>query len=243
MSGPLLARFRNTSRSVTNSALKTLFDKKYLGRHYEKSYKFLGKGASYYLVDRGLRRLRDEPGINKSALRAMSKNKLLSTPFVDHNLDIAEAYLALRNSYPGTFHMFTKSEQGSFDYFPNPKPDLYLNRIKPTRSHRREYMLDVLTHDPLFIIKKRIAVYMEHYDDGEWEAAADTDYPAILIVVKDSRVEKQLQEHTARRLEGQGLDGELSIYTTTIKALLDEQSQETAVWSDVLEPEDLVSFL
>lgn len=239
MNGPLLARFRNTSRSVTNSALKTLYEKQYLGRHYDKSYKLQGKGASYFLAARGLRYLRGKPGLNEDVLRAMYKNRSLSRKFISHNLEVAEAYLCLRNGYPETFHMFTKSEQHTFNYFPNPRPDLYLNRIKSSESGHNEYMLDIFTEAPLFIIKKRAAAYMEHYDSGDWEGGSDADYPAVLMVVKDSVVEKQLQTHLASRLDSQGLDGELIIYTTTIKGLL---SQEPTIWSDVMEPQELLSL-
>lgn len=239
ISAPLLAKFRETDRAVTGSALRTLFEKKYLGRHYDKSYKLQGKGAAYFLAARGLKYLRTEPGMNEEVLRAMYKNKSLSRKFVDHNLDVAEAYLALRNSYPETFNLFTKSEQHTFDYFPDPRPDLYLNRIKQKSSHN-EYMLDVFTDAPLFIIKKRAAAYMEHYDSGDWEGGSDADYPGVLMVVKDSGMEKQLQQHLSRRLESQGLDGELFIYTTTTNALL---SQDPVIWSDVLEPEDLVTLV
>jgi hypothetical protein len=239
MSAPLLAKFRETDRAVTGSALRTLVEKQYLGRHYDKSYKLQGKGASYFLAARGLRYLRGQPGLNEDVLRAMYKNRSLSRKFINHNLEVAEAYLALRNSYPEIFHMFTKSEQHTFDYFPDPRPDLYLNRIKPSESGHNEYMLDIFTEAPLFIIKKRAAAYMEHYDSGDWEGGSDADYPAVLMVVKDSSMEKQLQEHLASRLDSQGLDGELIIYTTTIKGLL---SQEPAIWSDVMEPQELLSL-
>lgn len=234
----LLARYKGISRISSNKTLKILLDQEYIGTRYDKSYKIQGKGASYFLAKKALTYLRDKHHMNQQVLHALYKNKTVGNAFVDHNIDIFAAYLALRDSYSGAFHIFTKTETADYGYFPEPRPDLYLNRIKPSDTSPNEYMLDIFTNSQLFIIKKRIAVYLEHFESGDWESEAETAYPAILIACPDSRMEERLQLHVAKVLDNPGID-DLNIYTTTVKALV---GSDTLIWSDVIEPEKLLSL-
>ena len=230
------------SRQSVYQTLEILLAQDYVGKLYDSSYRIMGKQARYYLRPKAVRLLSDELKLDDGAQRAVYQNRSLSPAFVRRMLDTIKVYVSLRDNYPETFHIFARVEQGRFDYFPNPRPDLYLNRIKPIKNRTREYMLDVFTETPLFAIRKRIDAYMEHYDEGEWEAATDSDYPVILVVARDSRQEKQLQRYIARKLEYEGLDGELTFYTASLRALLDTENKELAIWRDVMEPKAHVSL-
>jgi hypothetical protein len=234
----LLARYKGISRISSNKSLKILLEQDYLGTRYDKSYKIQGKAATYYLAKKALTYLRDQHHLNEQVLHAQYKNKTVGNEFIDHNINIFEAYLALRHSYPDAFHIFTKAETVDYGYFPEPRPDLYLNRINPVRASKNEYLLDIFTDTQLFIIKKRIAVYLEHFESGDWETEAETIYPAILIACPDSRLEERLQTHIAKVLYNSGID-ELKIYTTTVKALV---GSDALIWSNVTEPEKLLSL-
>lgn len=232
----LLAEYKSISRVSSNQSLQVLLDQEYIGRYYENDFRIERKGPRYYLAPKALRFLKDAQDINEQALHSMYKNKTVSSGFIDHNLDVLKAYLSIRDD---SFDIFTKSELGIFDYFPEPKPDLYINRIDPLDDTPNEYLLDIFTDTQTFVIKKRIKLYIEHYDSGEWEAESETDYPAILVVCPSARVEKQIQEHAATILDNAGID-ELQIYTTTIKALLGARGSEVSIWSSVYEPERLL---
>lgn len=233
----LLAEYKSlSSPAVMNSALKILLDQQYIGRKYDKSYKLQGKGAVYYLAPKALTYLRDEYGFHEQVLHAMYKNKSVSPAFIEHNLTVFRTYLALRDSYPDTFHAFTKYELATYDYFPEPKPTFYLNRIKPLADGHNEYMLDIFVDTPAFVMKKRFAAVVEHYESGDWEAEAQTDYPTILFVYPDSKGEERLQAHIAKTLDNTGID-DLTVYTTTVKALT---SKQDTTWTDTLKPQKLM---
>ena len=224
------------SRQSVYQTLEILLAQDYVGKLYDSSYRIMGKQARYYLRPKAVRLLSDELKLDDRALAATYKNRSLSTSFISRTLDAVKVYVSLTGSYPETFRIFARSELSRSDYFPSPKPDLYLKRIKPIKNRTREYMLDVFTDTPLFAIRKRIDAYTEHFDEGEWEAATDRDYPVILILARDEAQERQLRRYIARRLDSEGLDGELTFYTASLRALLDTKNQELAIWRDVMEP-------
>lgn len=238
----LLMSYRNNShRAVTNSLLKTLWAKGYLSRRYDKSFKFQGKGACYYLDGRGIAFLRDDPIAHEPVLHAYSWNDKADDSFIDKHLDTMKAYLALRESYPETFHIFTRYELGGYDFFPEPKPALYLNRITTAKTPPNEYMLDILPKGQFFLVKKRLEAVIEHFDEGEWEAGSGTDYPAVLFVCPDAKTEQKLQRHAAKVLDNAGID-DLKIFTANLKALQDSSQSHKKIWSDVYKPKPLVSL-
>ena len=77
---------------------------------------------------------------------------------------------------------------------------------------------------------------MEHYDDGEWE---EDTYPTLCFVLVDTRAEDGFVEHAAKTLDATGMDDEVTILTTSIKAMKETNS---VIWSSVLEPGRLVSL-
>lgn len=240
----LLARYKGLSNySVMNKALAILVERGYLHRKYEDDYRIQGKSASYSLNAKGISYLRDEQAIYEQVLHSYYKNKSVTQTFVDHNLDVFAAYIALRDSYPGTFRIFTKAELAIFDFFPKAKPDIYMNRVKHKDGSQNEFMLDVLSDTQLFVLKKRFTALLEHFESGDWEAESETIYPSILLVCTDAGVERRLQTHIAKVLENAGIDElELKVYTTIIKNLLDSDTIHPAIWSDVLQPGILLAL-
>jgi len=241
VSSSVLAGYKGVRVSAINKSLNILVDHGYIARNYRKDYRILGKGASFYLKPKGLTYLRDNFKLNEKVLHAMYKNNSVGQAFIDHNLAVLSVYLALRNSYPDTFHIFTKTELADYNYFPVPLPDLYLNRIKPLSNNQNEFIVEVLTDSQFYVAKKRFACFLEHFDSGEWEAEVETSYPIILFVCPDSRIEKRLQNHIANVLDGAGID-DLGIYTTTNRALVGQKEANKAIWSSVYEPEKLISL-
>lgn len=234
VSAALVARHKGVRKSAVNNAFTILMDHGLIDRRYEISYRIQGKGATYYLTPEALRFLRDKYKLNEVVLHSMYKNKSVSDTFVDDNLTLMLAYLNLRDAYPGIFNIFTKSELGDFDYFPEPKPNLYLSRKTVSDDKNGDYMLDIFNDNRLFIIKKRIQVYIDHFDSGEW---GDEEYSTILLVCPDPRTEERVQKYIESLLE------DFELYTTTKKALLDKQSKETEIWTDAINPENLIDLV
>ncbi len=220
------------------NALERLVENGYLDKRVTGNELFQNKGARYYLTTESVKLLRSE-GVNEKALHIMYNNKSVSESYIDQYTNTFKVYLALRASYAETFHIFTKTELTKYSYMPEPRPDLYLNRIKPSAT-TNEYILHIYTDKALFIIKKEFAALLEHFDSGDWEASSKTDYPTILLVCADSSMEKKLQHHIYKTLDNAGID-DLQIYLTTMKAL--KVSDATAaVWSSVYEPGKLTAL-
>jgi hypothetical protein len=227
----LLAEYRNVSSPVIiNDSLRILVEKGYISRRYDNSYKLQGKGASYCLDSKGLSYLRDNFNLNKDILHIMYKNKSVNQAFIEHNLDVFRTALKLSKDYPKTFNLYTRYELGGFDYFPNPAPDIYLSRNKSSEANKNDYFLDIYSDTQFFIIKKRLALYIDHFESGDWEAEAETDYPAMLIACPDSRSEEKLRALAEKSFDSAGID-DLHIYTTTTKALLDPNPNNSAIWT------------
>ena len=229
----LIASYRGTSKVSANKSLKILLDQGYLGRKYNNKYRIAGKGPRYYLLPKSLKVLRGEPNISPKALHNMYKSKSLSSKFIDHNLDVFGVYLVLRDKHPKIFDIFTRVELTPYDYFPRPKPDLYLNKHNETGDLTNEYILDIFTNVPLFIIKKRVNDLIRHYDLGDWEAETETDYPAILLVCANTRTENSLRSYIYETLDDKGID-ELRIYTTSLKVLASAETKKPT-WASIYE--------
>lgn len=243
VTGSLLSRYKGLKRGDSvNEALQILLKRDYIGKRYDKSYKLLGKGAAYYLAPEGFKLLGNEHGFNKKVLKTMYKNNTVREKFVDDQVDILRVSLALHSSYPNTFDLFTKTELGDYDYFPSPAPDLYLNRLVHKAEAENSYLLEVLSDTQMFVLMKRIKVYIEHYESGDWEKATKSEYPTILLVCADGRAEWRMQREITKNLKDRGMDDEIFFYTTTKKALLGSSTDSKAVWSDVFEPESLLSL-
>lgn len=231
--------YKGISRINTNKALKILLDQKYIGQEYKQEYRIKGIGPRYYLAPKAIKLLKDHQ-LNQKILLNMYKNKSVTTSFIDHNLDVMRVYINLRDDYPGVFNTFTKSELGDYDYFPEKKPDLYLHRLKSSKNEPTDYMLDIFTDTQSYFIKKRVAIYIDHYDSGDWEATTKTDYPTILIACPDSRSETSLRKDITRILDNMGID-ELQIYTTATETLANKDSARQ-IWSSIYKPEKQISL-
>ncbi|MFI5270980.1 MAG: hypothetical protein ACHQT9_02970 [Candidatus Saccharimonadales bacterium] len=236
ITAPLLAEYKGlSSRHSMYMTLERLASQDYLGKRVDANTDFQNKGARYFLTPDSFKELRDKHGLSERTKFAIYKNKSVSEDYIDGYITVLRVYLALRNAYPDTFHIFTSTELMDYDYMPEYHPDLYLNRIKASKTGVNEYILYNLTSTQFYVFKKQFDKLLEHFDSGEWEAAVETDYPAILLVVSDGKQEKKLQEYIAKVMDNSGID-DLSIYTTTIKALLQKDIPNTAIWSKAQEP-------
>ncbi|HEY4963937.1 MAG TPA: hypothetical protein VIH90_04545 [Candidatus Saccharimonadales bacterium] len=233
VSSDLLAKYRDVTRTGINHSLTILVDQILVDRRYDKSYKIQGKSAVYCLTPVGLRMLMDYMPLNDNVVHAMYKNKTVSEGFIDECLRVVEVCTALNSLYPDTFSIFTRSELAQFDYFPEPKPFLYLSRKKPLKGKQNDYMLDIIADNRKFIIKKRIQTYINHHDSGNW---GDEEYPTILLLCATPRIEENALKFTESLLE------DFDFYTSTIKRFLESDNRDSAIWSDAVEMDELVSF-
>lgn len=233
-----LATYKHINRFNSRKSLQILLDQDYVASHYNSSYKLFGKGARYYLTTKGLKYLRENTELNQAVLHAMYKNKSVTEGFVDHCVTANDVYLQFRDTYPGTFKIFTRSDAAEFDYFPDPRPDIFLNRIEPVQDQASEYFIE-LYHDKLIgYARKRLDTLLEHYEDGEW---GEDKYPTLCFVLADTRNENTFIAYAQKVLDSTGMNDEMRICTTSIKALLVSPAT-TGIWTDVLKSEELISL-
>lgn len=230
---------KSTSSSYTHYRLKLLQEKGYIGRHYDGQYKIHGKHAIYYLQPKGIRVLKTNPDLSVKALNGMYKDGTVSQQFMERSLTIFQHFIKLNELYGNTLSFYTKNEITSYGYFPRPLPDAYLT-LKSRRQGTTQYLLELIeTLTPFYMVRRRLLRYISHFDSGDWDESG-TEYPAILLICEDSRLERRVQRLVTRLLDQADID-ELKIYTTTTRALLGS-NLGSEIWTDIDSPEKLSSL-
>jgi hypothetical protein len=204
ITGPLLARHKQTSLSATNIALTRVYKQGYLGKHHDNSYKLQNKPASYYLQNKAIRYLKDNTALTDKALHSCYKDKHMNSKFIDFSLLIYKTFLQLKEQYPD--HLFsTANDLRNDDHYPNPLPHLTFYTEDVDGAINDEYMLDIFTDNLFFYIKKRIDQYVAHYDEGEW---LRKQYPTIVLLVADSRLKEKTEKYIDQARDGVFADEE-----------------------------------
>ena len=208
----LVADYKGVSKAAVNKALPILLDQGYISRRYNSTYRLHGRSAEYYLAPKAIKLLRDEHGLSDGVLHARYKDKSVGEPFVEHTLGIFRAALSIRETHPDTFDILTKAELADYDYFPDQLPDLYLRRLNPQEDKPSYYMIDSYEDPRSFIIQKRVDQYIIHFEDGDWR---DDDYPTVLLVCPNKRLEAKLDNYIEDKFDDNYLDETDMIIRTT----------------------------
>ncbi len=232
----LLASFNGIHRVNSHKSLEASKRHKYIDSHYNKSYKLLGKGARYYLAPKGLKILKERFQLDEQVLHAMYKNKSVTEGFIDHNIDTVTIYLNIADVYPDIFDIYTKTELSSFDIFPDPRPDLFLNRLKESQTRTNQYFIELHHDKPPINARRRLSDLLEHYDEGEWDKDV---YPTLCFVLKDHRAQQSFINYATRVLDSTGMDDEITILTTHIKEF---GSQENTIWANTVNDKNLLAL-
>lgn len=220
---PLLTTYKNLKSNSLQRTFNILLEEKYVGRRFDVTYKIDRKPAIYYLTAKGIAILKADPRFNSVTLHSYYKNKSVSDVFMQHAVDTLGVYNALKQSYRDLFEIFTRQEVAHFDDFPETKPDLYLRGD-------REYFITLVHDAQSFLVRKRLAEYITHFDEDGW---AKGDYPALLFVLADGSSERRFRELASMLLESAGIDTEeLQVGTTTMRAL-GQKPHVDAIWTYV----------
>ncbi len=90
---------------------------------------------------------------------------------------------------------YTELEVADMDYFPEQKADLYLSRSEPSEEKPNNYLLYYLDNAQFFVVKKLIKVIVGHEETGDWEAESGSDYPCLIFVCDNSRMEERITDY------------------------------------------------
>ena len=185
------------SRTSINARLETLLKRGYIGRRYEKSYKLLGKPATYYLLKESFPVLKDQKGISPVVLKNIYKDAQATDKFVDACLGVLDLHNLLKAQYGEGLKFFTKSDIANYSYFPKPLPDAFLAHKNEAQT-KRFFILAFESSIPAFALNRRLQQFIDYYEDGDWEVT-NSDFPSMLILCETAVLQNRVEKHISRR--------------------------------------------
>ena len=209
----VLSEYLNVANNTSlYSRLQILQKHGYIAAHYNKDYKLAGREAEFYILPKGLRALRDTErlDVTDAMIAAIYKDKSVGLDFVNQQVLIARIRNKLASTYDN-IQTFTARDIQALDYFPKPRPDLFLS-IKNGDTVTRFFLEYIPAHAAPSKLRKRLEYLTRYYNEDSW-GDTDTPFPTFLFVA-----ETGLGEAGLRRLIGREQyrsDTEISYYTTT----------------------------
>lgn len=222
----LVERQRNVA--VSRSRLTILCEQGYVGRHYDSSYKLLGKSARYYLLPRGLAALKTNADLQSKAIKAAYNDKTASDTFVDTCLRIFDISMKYQEIYRSEAQVFTRAELAAYSYFPQPTPDLYVSVQGDQPAH---YFIDYYPKEmQLFVMLRRVKKYIAYSESGLWNDTGSA-FPCVVIICSSSTSEEKLRTRITPLLVN--LEAEVRIATISTSELFATASS-TVKYRDVM---------
>ncbi len=203
-----LAKLRAISLNSAYSALNKLTERGLLGRKHNKSYRLKNKSARYYLTPKAVIYLQDPVfKLDKEILATRRHEDKKSTSFIDHQVAIVDVFIDIKLKTPYEIHrILTASNipKDDRESYPRPLPDLEVLYETNKEGVFNRTLVDIFPDDQhLFIAKKRVRQYIQHYDDNEW---GWDKYPDILIIRRSKADVKNLNNYTKEKMEDMYLD-------------------------------------
>ena len=184
-----------------NQWLKSLDDKKIVGKIYSKKVGDNIKPAIYYLKARSKSYLTDQLKKDSKLIRRLSSEKNRSQKFINHCLLSAELYLNLKEIHlSDEVFFYTKIDLLNYSYLPVKHPDAYI-AIKSDQDIKR-YFFEIIDEDtPRFAIRAKIKQYLEYFDNQIWQETTKHPFPKILILCPNEVIKKYLHSHISKAME------------------------------------------
>ena len=221
------------------SRLQILQKHGYITVHYDKEYRLAGREAEFYILPKGLRALRDagQLDVSEAMLAAIYKDKAVGQDFIKRQVLL----MHLRNKLVSThsnLQAFTARDLQAFDYFPKPRPDLFLS-AKADANATRFFLEYIPSSMVASKIRKRLEYLTRYYEEGSWDDT-NTPFPSILFVAETGLVEANLRRFISRKQYHDNTD--IVYCTTTQKAVLGITPTSQEVWANVDNSDELISL-
>lgn len=221
------------------SRLQILQKHEYIAAHYDKAYRLAGREAEFYLLPKGLRALRDAGLLEVSdvMLKALHKDKTVGKDFIKHQVQL----MRMRNKLVSTredLQIFTARDIQALDYFPKPRPDLFLS-MKKGEDVIRCFLEYVPAGTVTSKVRKRLEYLTSYYEEDYW-SDTDTPFPAILFVAETKLVEASLRKLIARQQYHSNTG--IAYYTTTQKSIFEMSTENSAIWVEAADADNLSSL-
>lgn len=225
--------------------LEVLVDKNILGKRYDKKLKLAGIPAAYYLTPQGMSVLRDQAedmGITDAIIKAAYIDKRVGQAFINRTLDLHSATHILQDQYKG-LKVFTKRQLSQYESFPQQLPDAFLSLTIKSEEQPRRFFLDFISDNtPRSSVDYRIAQYCKFFDDGGWDEA-DSELPTLLFISESPAGQKRLRRLITLQLYKSDMQGELTIYMTSLNSLKALSTEKHNIWMDVEDSEESVDLV
>lgn len=222
------------------SRLQILQKHDYIAAHYGKDYKLAGREAEFYILPKGLRALRDAErlDVTDAMITAIYKDKSVGQQFIKQQVLVARIRNKLVNTYDD-LQAFTTRDIQTLEYFPKPRPDLFLS-AKNGDKVTRFFLEYVPAHTVNSKLRKRLEYLTRYYNEDDW-SDTETPFPAILFVAETKLVEAGLRRLISR--EQYRSDTNTAYYTAAQDAVTSMTPDSRAIWANVEDADDRLSLL
>lgn len=223
--------------------LKMLVEQGYAGIRYDRSYKIKGKPAAYYITAKGLKALRDLPGhdhIDERFIKSCYRDKTIKEEFINQHLILYRASHELKRLYPD-IKFFTRRDLIPYTHFPADPPGAFLALKAEGQADTKRFFLDIIPDSmPRYLLDGMIARYVEYFEAGGWDVT-ESELPTMLLLCESVTTEKRVIRQAAKKLQSLHSD-EPKYLTSTIHALRNATRNEKNIWSDVDDPDELMTL-
>ena len=237
-----LQDLKHTNPNQIHQRLQILIKNRYIDRHYDGKYKIQGRPAEYYLIDDGIKALKQymRDKCDDKVLHNIYGDKKAASSSITQYLKVAAVYCYLKERYGNDLKFFTKSQIAPYKYFPKQKPEA-LVRLD-VGGEQKEFFLEIIDPEkPFFGYVGKIRRYIEYSDAGTWQDETERSLPKILFVGDTVSTEIRIQKQAARFIR-KHYDDDPKIYTSNLDKLKTIQPGYDRVWRDVEEPKEIVGL-
>ncbi len=225
-----------------HTRLEALVAQEYIGKNYDSTYKLDGKPATYYLLPKAFKALKQQhkatgKELSLKTLRNAYKDKETSNEFIARKLAVFSIYDKLKAVHGQNLKLWTKDQLNfdKYDYFPQPKPDVYLTILpEGIRPRERCFFLNYLDDDtPFFVHVRRLQKCIDYLEANEWEDATSSKLRGVLLVCESTSLLKRIRKKLAQLVDE---DEAPRFCYTTLQALRGNTLEDDEVWQMVGKP-------
>lgn len=204
----------STSTRVILARLKVLTEQEYIGQNYDKSYRLIGKPASYYLLPKGVQVLRQQPFTDQNVLKRIYYDKNQDDVHVTHRLNVFKTYNFVKQNYPGQFQFYSKSELTGRKYIPKDLTDTLLKRKDnpaklpvaskqgiPELNEENYFLSYYETIKKTWQLNNSIRRYVSYAETEKWQKATKQDFPVVLLICEDEKQKRLAKKIAEKTLE------------------------------------------
>ncbi|MEX0895675.1 MAG: replication-relaxation family protein [Patescibacteria group bacterium] len=217
-----------------NTWLKDLTEKHIIGRKYSTKLKENTRPAIYHLATKSRKILLQQKNTHEKILQRAYRDKNASEKLIAHSVFVAAIYLQLTlqsRSNQQDLHFYTKTDLASHYYLPYNRPDAYI--ALKSQAQTKRYFLELIDEGtPRFMLRKKIAQYIDYFDENIWHQRTGYPNPALLIVCPDQRMYDFLLKHIKQVLEEETSDLQ---WFLGLKSHIEQEGITPKTWQQVTE--------